>query len=152
MIVAAIFGVIVLALLAAAFWVAGRVLRNEGHDRAGRRCAVVAAALAGLAVLGGVKVALGQSGAHGDGHAQGHDIYKHWKDRAGYSCCDSSDCRPTRAFVDDDGRWRAWNGDAWVTVPSDAVLPIPSPDMRSHLCMVPGAVEPRCFVPGPMVH
>lgn len=149
MIVLAILGVIVLALLAAAFWVAGDVLGDEGHDRAARRCTVLAAALAGLAVLGGVKVALGQSGAHGDGHAQGHDVYRHWRapDNPHLSCCNDEDCRPTRAYMGDDGLWRAWDGLAWLTVPAGRVLPTDfAGDGRSHLCERSGAV--LCFTPG----
>jgi hypothetical protein len=77
-----------------------------------------------------------------------HDPYTGWTDGRGFSCCDNGDCRPTRAYVDDDGRWRALGDGRWLIVPPDAVLRIPSPDGRSHICMTPGAIEPRCFVPG----
>jgi hypothetical protein len=89
-----------------------------------------------------------QSGEHGDGHAEMHSAYEHWKDRNGYGCCDDRDCRPVRANVVGDGRWSVWIDGRWLPVPPDAVLRIPSPDGRSHVCMAPGAVEPRCFVPG----
>lgn len=89
-----------------------------------------------------------QSGRHGDGHAELHSTYEQWKDQRGYSCCDDGDCRPTRADKGDDGRWRAWIDGRWIPVPADAVLDRRSPDGRSHVCMSPGAQEPRCFVPG----
>ncbi len=80
--------------------------------------------------------------------AWAHDPYSGWLDRKGFSCCDMTDCRPTRAEVDERGQWRAMVDGRWVTVPADAVLAIPSPDGRSHICMTPEALEPRCFVPG----
>jgi hypothetical protein len=90
-----------------------------------------------------------QSGDHGDGHAEMHDIYQHWHPplNPGTSCCNNADCRPTRAFVDNDGHWRAWNGAAWLTVPQERVLPVDyAGDGRSHLCEKEGFVY--CFTPG----
>lgn len=89
------------------------------------------------------------SGRHGDGHAQMHDIYRHWHPplNANTSCCDNSDCRPTRAFVDEEGYWRAWNGKAWLQVPQDRVLPDNyAGDGRSHLCEKEQFIY--CFTPG----
>jgi hypothetical protein len=89
------------------------------------------------------------SGEHGDGHAGMHDIYKLWHPplNPGTSCCNNSDCRPTRAFVDDDGHWRAWNGAAWLQVPQDRVLPPNyAGDGRSHLCEKEAFIY--CFTPG----
>ena len=89
------------------------------------------------------------SGRHGDGHAEMHDIYKHWHPplNANTSCCDNSDCRPTRAFVDDEGHWRAWNGALWLLVPQDRVLPPNhAGDGRSHLCEKAQFIY--CFTPG----
>ena len=91
----------------------------------------------------------GHSGRHGDGHAQMHDKYKLWHPplNSGTSCCDNSDCRPTRAFVDDDGHWRAWNGVTWLVVPQDRVLPPNyAGDGRSHLCEKEQFIY--CFAPG----
>jgi hypothetical protein len=105
-----------------------------------------ALALCAIAAMRGVVRA--QSGTHGDGHGAGHPVYKGWTTPQGGSCCNDSDCRPTRAFVDELGRWRAFDGRKWVVVPPDALLRIPSPDGRSHLCMSQGAELPRCFVPG----
>lgn len=96
-----------------------------------------------MAALGQARA---QSGAHGDGHAQMHEVYKEWIDNRGYGCCDDQDCRPVRADSGPLG-WRVWIDGRWFAVPSDAVLTIPSPDGRSHVCMTPGAQEPRCFVP-----
>jgi hypothetical protein len=89
------------------------------------------------------------SGRHGDGHAQMHDVYKQWHPplNPGTSCCDDSDCRPTRAFVDDEGYWRAWNGSLWLQVPQDRVLPPDfAGDGRSHLCEKEQFIY--CFAPG----
>ena len=89
-----------------------------------------------------------QSGDWGDGHAEMHSIYQSWHNRENYSCCNNSDCRPTRAYKDDDGRWRVLADGQWVIVPPYAILDIASPDGRSHVCMAKGAVEPRCVVLG----
>lgn len=89
------------------------------------------------------------SGRHGDGHAEMHDIYKLWTppQNPNTSCCDNSDCRPTRAFVDDEGHWRAWNGVLWLQVPQDRVLPPNhAGDGRSHLCEKEQFIY--CFAPG----
>jgi hypothetical protein len=66
-----------------------------------------------------------QSGMHGDGHAEMHETYKGWHPpgNPNTSCCSNADCRPTRAYVGDDGLWRAWNGLRWLTVPQSRVLP-----------------------------
>ncbi len=89
------------------------------------------------------------SGRHGDGHAEMHDIYRLWTppQNPNTSCCDNSDCRPTRAFVDDEGHWRAWNGVLWLQVPQDRVLPPNyAGDGRSHLCEKEQFIY--CFAPG----
>ena len=65
----------------------------------------------------------------------------------GTSCCNNADCRPTRAFVDGEGRWRAWTGSAWLIVPQERMLPADyAGDGRSHLCENDGFVY--CFSPG----
>ena len=89
------------------------------------------------------------SGQHGDGHAGMHDIYKLWHppQNPGTSCCNNSDCRPTRAFVDEEGKWRAWNGASWLQVPQDRVLPPNyAGDGRSHICEKETFIY--CFTPG----
>jgi len=93
--------------------------------------------------------AFAQSGEHGDGHAKMHDVYKTWHPplNPGTSCCNNADCRPTRAYVDFDGSWRAWNGSAWLLVPQERMLPTDyAGDGRSHLCEKGGFVY--CFTPG----
>lgn len=79
-----------------------------------------------------------------------HDPYSDWRkpDNPGVSCCNNSDCRPTRAYVDDDGNWRAWNGQKWLVVPWAVVLPADyAKDGRSHLCEKGEYIY--CFTPGP---
>lgn len=80
--------------------------------------------------------------------AHAHDIYRDWKppNNPSTSCCNDSDCRPTRAYLDDLGRWRAWDGSMWLVVPSERVLPADfAKDGRSHLCEKGGFVY--CFTP-----
>lgn len=90
-----------------------------------------------------------QSGNHGDGHGEMHEIYKGWQSPQGYSCCSEQDCRPTRAYLDEHGHWQAIVDGRWLVMPDDRVLRIPSPDGRSHVCATPGAAPTiRCFVPG----
>ncbi len=68
-------------------------------------------------------------------------------DSPAVSCCDNGDCRPTRAWLGDDGLWRAWNGDRWLTVPREIMLPADyGGDGRSHLCEREGYIY--CFTPG----
>jgi hypothetical protein len=81
------------------------------------------------------------SGHHGQGHAENHDWYKELKQPGtGYSCCNGSspgvegDCRPTRAYQGDDGKWRALINGRWVDVPPRVVLQTLAPDGRSHIC------------------
>ena len=113
----------------------------------GRMAGVVACAL--VVALASPSSAQDPSGRHGDGHAEMHDIYRLWTPplNPNTSCCDKSDCRPTRAFVDDDGHWRAWNGALWLQVPQDRVLPPNhAGDGRSHLCEKEQFIY--CFAPG----
>ena len=81
--------------------------------------------------------------------ARAHDGYEDWKmpDAPAVSCCNNSDCRPTRAYLDEDGVWRAWNGHEWLRVPPNKLLPTDyKHDGRSHLCEHNGAIY--CFSPG----
>ena len=111
--------------------------------------------LAAAAVFTAGRNAWSQSGVHGDGHAQGHDVYRQWSppNNPGTSCCNAEkpdgtgDCRPTRAFVGDDGLWHAWNGIKWLVVPPSRVLPPNfAGDGRSHLCEKLQFIF--CFSPG----
>lgn len=82
------------------------------------------------------------------GPAQGHEPYTNWRQPSNpaVSCCDSADCRPTRARINDAGNWEAWNGTHWLVVPWGRVLPTDyAHDGRSHLCEKSGLVY--CFSP-----
>jgi hypothetical protein len=81
------------------------------------------------------------TGNRGDGHAENHDWYKELKQPdTGYSCCNGTangvegDCRPTRAYLTEDGTWRAMIDGQWVPVPPRVVLKQLAPDGRSHIC------------------
>jgi hypothetical protein len=85
--------------------------------------------------------AVAQDGTHGQGHAENHDWYQELKQPGtGYSCCNGTsngvegDCRPTRAYLTEDGQWRALIDGQWVIVPPRAVLKQLAPDGRSHIC------------------
>ena len=80
-------------------------------------------------------------GMHGQGHAQNHDWYQQLKQPGtGYSCCNGTangiegDCRPTRAYIGDDGIWRALIDGRWVSVPPRVALKDLAPDGRSQIC------------------
>lgn len=82
--------------------------------------------------------------------ARGHEPYSGWTvpGNPKSSCCNDADCRPPRAYVDDEGRWRAWNGIMWLVVPLERVLPTDyAHDGRSHLCEKDGQIY--CFTPAP---
>lgn len=101
-----------------------------------------------LSALCMVDVARAQSGQHGDGHAEMHGVYKEWRQPSNpaVSCCNDADCRPTRAYVGEDGLWRAWNGLKWLTIPAAKVLPTDlAGDGRNHLCELDEYVY--CFSP-----
>jgi hypothetical protein len=111
---------------------------------------LIVAFLAG-SMFGDATPALAQSGEHGDGHVQMHDVYRHWHPpkNPDTSCCSNADCRPTRAYIDADGNWRAWNGQDWLVVPQERLLPTDfAGDGRSHLCESHGFIF--CFTPGEM--
>jgi hypothetical protein len=82
-----------------------------------------------------------QQGFHGQGHTENHDWYRDLKQPdTGYSCCNGTsdgrdgDCRPTRAYITEDGTWRALLDGHWVSVPPRAVLRQLAPDGNSHIC------------------
>jgi hypothetical protein len=85
--------------------------------------------------------AFAQSGNHGEGHAENHDWYRELKQPGtNMSCCNGTmngiegDCRPTRAYVDDNGTWRALIDGKWIVVPPRVVLQSLAPDGASHIC------------------
>ena len=93
------------------------------------------------------------SGRHGDGHAENHDWYKRLKQPdIGISCCNGpedgkeGDCRPTHAYLGEDGMYRAWDGRGWLIVPKNKIISMPTPDRQPHLCETYGRVF--CFITG----
>jgi hypothetical protein len=105
---------------------------------------VVACVLAGAGVSG---QAFSQDnhqrhhGWRGQGHAENHDWYKDLKQPGtGLACCNGTtkdaegDCRPTRAYMNDDGMWYAFLNGRWVPVPPRVVLKQLAPDGSSHIC------------------
>jgi hypothetical protein len=107
-------------LLLSALWIASADVRaQDAHDHA-----------------------QGQNGGqYGQGHSENHDWYKELKQPdTGYSCCNGrsntseGDCRPTRAYLNDDGMWYALLDGRWVPVPPRVVLKQLAPDGRSHIC------------------
>jgi hypothetical protein len=96
-----------------------------------------------------------QPGSHGHGHAENHDWYQKLKQPGtGYSCCNAQtaadpngDCRPTRAYLHDDGTWRAMIDGRWIPVPPRAVLEQLAPDGNSHICASKAGMI-FCFIGG----
>jgi hypothetical protein len=94
-------------------------------------------------------------GHHGQGHAEGHDWYQKLKQPGtGYSCCNAltdkdpnGDCRPTRAYLHDDGTWRAMIDGRWTPVPPRVVLKDLAPDGNSHICASKAGMI-FCFIGG----
>lgn len=98
--------------------------------------------LATLALL----VAAAAAGPAPVREAAAHDPYADWKTRNGVSCCHDRDCAPATAWTDLEGRWWVRQQGRTLFVPPTAILPIKSPDGRSHACVIGGEVI--CFVPG----
>lgn len=98
--------------------------------------------------------ARGQSGRHGDGHAENHDWYQRLQTPQGYSCCNGStperegDCRPVQARPADNGGWEAYFGGRWQSVPAERILPdhLNRVPLHAHICEQDGYV--RCFLKG----
>jgi len=91
-------------------------------------------------------------GQWGHGHAENHDWYKNLKQPGtGYSCCNGDtahgDCRPTRAYLTDDGTWRALVDGRWMPVPPSVVLKQLAPDGNSHVCAGKSGMI-YCFIGG----
>jgi hypothetical protein len=111
----------------------------------------VVSIFAAAAIAGPV---IAQQGNHGQGHSENHDWYQELKQPGtGYSCCNGTingiegDCRPTRAYLTDEGQWRALIDGKWVLVPPRAVLKQLAPDGRSHVCASRSGVI-YCFLGG----
>ena len=96
-----------------------------------------------------------QDGGRGHGHAENHNMYKDWnRPDVGGSCCSAQtpddpagDCRPTTAYLGDDGWWRARikpGPNGFAVVPPNKILKR-SGDGRCHVCERNGSV--LCFQP-----
>lgn len=110
------------------------------------RVSLVAAA--SLLFLAARAIAQDGGGHHGHGHASNHDSYqKLMQPGTTYSCCHDEDCRPTRAFQDENGFWHAQLDGNWVTVPNRALLKDLAPDGNSHICASKGGYI-FCFIGG----
>lgn len=93
-------------------------------------------------------------GDRGIGHAENHDWYKELKQPGtGFSCCNGrtnsseGDCRPTRAYMNDDGVWYALINGRWIPVPPRVVLKQLAPDGASHICASKSGMI-YCFLGG----
>ena len=93
-------------------------------------------------------------GEWGHGHAENHDWYqKLTQPGTNYSCCNGSangvegDCRPTRAYLNEDGVWRAMINGHWTPVPPRVVLKTLAPDGNSHICAGKSGMI-YCFIGG----
>ena len=93
-----------------------------------------------IATAAGLR-AFAQVGTHGEGHAENHDWYRELKQPGtNMSCCNGTmngiegDCRPTRAYIDDNGIWHALMDGRWEIIPPRVVLQSLAPDGGSHIC------------------
>lgn len=89
-------------------------------------------------------------GEYGVGHAEYHEWYKNLSQPGtGYSCCSDKDCRPTRAYMDEDGKWHALVNGWWRDIPPSVVLEELAPNGGSHVCAGEGRnATIYCFVGG----
>ena len=115
--------------------------------------------IAGLAIVASLTVSFNAFGQdvddHGNnGHPEIHDWYRDLKQPGSiYPCCNGDrpgiigDCRPTRAYIDEDGHWNALLNGRWVLVPPSVVLDQLSPDGASHIC-ADESERIHCFLRG----
>jgi hypothetical protein len=108
-------------------------------------------------------MAFAQSGLHNHGHSELHEYYKKLyipdnPDRVPGSCCNlrvvhpdgsiTGDCRPVRAWPDDDGIWHAYVDGRKILIPPEKIIlkdqPMPE-DGNAHLCMSEVGVV-YCFI------
>jgi len=114
----------------------------------------ITALFVALPLFGMAVDAWGQESHRGVGHSENHDWYSGLKQPySGMSCCNGTkngvegDCRPTRAYVGDDGQWRALIDGRWIPVPPSVVLDskLNKDAIRSHICAGKSGVI-YCFV------
>jgi len=102
-----------------------------------------------------------QLGDHGFRHSENHEWYKDLRQPGtGYSCCNGTngkegDCRPTRAYWDDNLKaWKARIDGNWIMVPPRVVLDskLNKQPLEAHICASlyanPNYPIIYCFLPG----
>ena len=108
-------------------------------------------------------IAFAQSGSHNHGHSELHEYYKKLyipdiPEAIPGSCCNlrvvhpngsiTGDCRPVRAWPDDDGVWNAYVDGKKIRIPPEKMIlkdqPMPL-DGNAHLCMSEVGVV-YCFI------
>jgi len=108
---------------------------------------------------------MAQSGNHNDGHSELHDYYKKLyipdnPNAAPGSCCNEriifpngttiGDCRPVKAWLDDNGIWHAIADGEEIIIPDSKIIrdnQPPAPDGNSHACISSSGIL-YCFTPG----
>lgn len=120
---------------------------------------IVAAALFGFMAFWGFDNIANAQTPHDAGHAQHHDVYRHWMrpHQPATPCCNAKrtdngevtgDCYPVRAWIKD-GQWWAMKDDGVaVQIPDDRIIRQPNPDPTGEagqLCESYGLIH--CFRP-----
>lgn len=149
----ALYGLAALTVASAGMALFVRLM--EGPWQPWWRAAVCLALAACVCFLLLPQIARAQHGHRGEGHAEHHDWLKDLKQpNTGHSCCNArtdtnpeGDCRQTRAYLHDDGRWRAIISGKWEIIPPSRVLdPKLSKDpTRAYICEKHGLIF--CFLP-----
>lgn len=93
--------------------------------------------IAAAIVAGPMVILFAGPGSPQGNHGEGHDALHHWyetlHDRNGRACCNRQDCRPTQSRVKG-GNVEVMVDGIWAVVPTEKILPVPSPDLGSHVC------------------
>ena len=95
-------------------------------------------------VLGSAAWGQDRPGDFGFHHHENHDWYRDLHQPiTGYSCCNgqtaddpNGDCRPTRAYLQPNGRWKAIVDGRWVEIPPTVVLrsELNKDPLHAHVC------------------
>jgi hypothetical protein len=97
---------------------------------------------------------------HSAGHAQYHDVYRHWLiNGTAASCCNAKrtengvttgDCYPTVAELRNGVWWARRDTGEWIEIPESRVNREVNPDQTgeaAHLCYSDTTLSVLCFVP-----